>query len=199
MSERITAGKVFDPPVDAAEVPPRSSAACPIGPRNFGQIYDQHFAFVWRSLRALGLRGATLDDAAQDVFLAVHRRLPEFEGRSSLRTWIFAIVENVALNHRRSAQRKQAPLTALDGAHPSADPGPQERAQDRQVAEFVQAFLEALPSEQRVLFILVFMEQTPAPEVATTLGIPLNTVYSRIRAVKRAFREAAAAYERSSP
>jgi RNA polymerase sigma-70 factor (ECF subfamily) len=143
--------------------------------------------------------GPSRDDAAQDVFLVVHRRLGEFQGRSSLRTWIFAIVEHVAFNHRRADRRKRAPLVRLDEAQSSDEPGPFERAQHREIAEFLEHFLDGLRAEQRLLFVLVLVEQMSAPEVAEVLGIALNTAYTRIRAVKQAFRKAAAARQERKP
>jgi RNA polymerase sigma-70 factor, ECF subfamily len=165
----------------------------------FERIYQEQFPFVWRSLGALGVTGPSRDDAAQDVFLVVHRRLGEFQGRSSLRTWIFAIVEHVAYNHRRADRRKRSPLTSLDEAQQSEEPGPFERAQDREIAEFLQHFLDGLRAEQRLLFVLVLVEQMSAPEVAEVLGIPLNTAYTRIRAIKQSFRKAAAARQERKP
>ena len=165
----------------------------------FERIYQEQLPFVWRSLAALGVTGPSRDDAAQDVFLVVHRRLGEFQGRSSLRTWIFAIVEHVAFNHRRADRRKRAPLVRLDEAQSSDEPGPFERAQDREIAEFLEHFLDGLRAEQRLLFVLVLVEQMSAPEVAEVLGIALNTAYTRIRAVKQAFRKAAAARQERKP
>ncbi len=165
----------------------------------FERIYQEQFPFVWRSLGALGVTGPTRDDAAQDVFLVVHRRLGQFEGRSSLRTWIFAIVEHVAFNHRRSDRRKRSPLTSLDEAQQSNDRDPCERAQDREIAEFLEHFLDGLRAEQRILFVLVMVEQMSGPDVAEALGIPLNTAYTRIRAIKQAFRKATAAYQERRP
>src|SRR6185436_2589400 len=72
---------------------------------SFEEIYEEHLAFVWRSLRRLGVREAGLDDAVQEVFLVAYRRLPAFEGRSSLKTWMFGIVLRVARTFRRTAQR----------------------------------------------------------------------------------------------
>ncbi|MBN1611774.1 MAG: sigma-70 family RNA polymerase sigma factor [Polyangiaceae bacterium] len=165
----------------------------------FERIYQEQFPFVWRSLGALGVTGPGRDDAAQDVFLVVYRRLGEFQGRSSLRTWIFAIVEHVAFNHRRADRRKRSPLTRLDEAQSSDEPDPFERAQDREIAEFLEHFLNGLRAEQRLLFVFVLVEQMSAPEVAEVLGIPLNTAYTRIRAIKQAFRKAAAARQEPMP
>src|SRR5690349_4809553 len=73
----------------------------------FAALYESEFAYVWRNLRRLGVSDAQLDDAAQDVFLVVYRRLGEFEARSTLRTWIFGIVLRVASTYRRTAQRRR--------------------------------------------------------------------------------------------
>jgi RNA polymerase sigma-70 factor (ECF subfamily) len=165
----------------------------------FDRVYADNFPFVWRTLRALGVGSTALDDAAQDVFLVVHRRLPEFDGRASLRTWIFAITERVAFNFRRSSRRKQAPLTGLDESQSCEAPGPFERAQDREVSEFLDEFLQSLRDELRIVFVLSLVEQMPAPEIAAALDIPLNTAYTRIRTVKLAFRKAAAARQEPTP
>ena len=87
-------------------------------------IYEREFAFVWRAVRGLGLEGAAVDDAVQDVFLVVHRRLSTFEQRSALRTWLYGIVRHVVLDHRRRWRRKEAhaPLPPrLESEHPSPD------------------------------------------------------------------------------
>src|SRR6186713_2887600 len=75
----------------------------PSSPPAFAEVYESCAKLVWRNLRRLGVPEAALEDAAQDVFLVVHRRLSEFEGRSTLRTWIFGIVLRVAARHRRKA------------------------------------------------------------------------------------------------
>src|SRR5207237_991026 len=79
---------------------------------SFAAVYDEHFDFVWRSARRLGVPEASLDDVAQDVFVTVYRRLPEFEGRSQLKTWIFGILRHTISDLRRGQRRK--PTSALD-------------------------------------------------------------------------------------
>src|SRR5262245_45104727 len=73
---------------------------------DFHAIYADHFAFVWRSTRRLGVSEACVEDIVQDIFLTVYRRLPSFEGRSSLKTWLFGIVLGIVRNHRRGLKRK---------------------------------------------------------------------------------------------
>jgi RNA polymerase sigma-70 factor (ECF subfamily) len=175
------------------------AAPRPAVPHDFARVYEENFAFVWRSLRSLGLRDEALDDAVQDVFLVVHRRLSEFEGRSSLKTWLFAIVERVAFNHRRAHHRKDARVAPLDDEKPSDAPDPFDRATESEAARFTEHFLDTLDPGKRVVFALALIEGMPVSDVADALGIPLNTVYSRIRAVRKAFQSAAALYQRQKP
>src|SRR5512146_2625141 len=83
----------------AIETPERASIP------SFDEVYAAHFAFVWRVLRTFGVTEPALEAAAQDVFVVVHRRLPEFEGRSAVTTWLFAIARRVACAHRRRGGR----------------------------------------------------------------------------------------------
>lgn len=153
----------------------------------FDDIYNRNFSFVWRCLRGLGVPASALDDAAQDVFLVVHRQLAGFRGESSPRTWLFGIARNVAANHQRRARRKQARLEPLveEPAHPA--PGPHEQAEDAQAAAFVERFLAGLDGKKRELFVLAVLEEMTMPEVAAALSIPLNTAYTRLRRVRAAF------------
>ena len=67
------------------------------------QIFDEHARYIWRTLRHLGIPEADAPDLCQEVFVTVHRRLASFEGRSSLRTWLYGICIRVASEHRRYA------------------------------------------------------------------------------------------------
>lgn len=161
---------------------------------SFEEVYDRHFGFVWRNLRRLGVPEASLDDAAQDVFVTIHRRLGEFEGRSALTTWIFAIVLGTARNHRRSHKRRSP---ERDGAAPDeleAAPhgSPERRAERAEAMRLVALLLDELDEEKREVFVLAELEQLSAPEIASLLGLNVNTVYARIRAAQKAFEAALA-------
>ncbi len=159
-------------------------------PATFDQVYSEGFGFVFRVLRTLGVRPDRLEDAAQDVFTVVHRRLGEFEGRSSVRTWLFGIAQRVASDYRRSDRRKSSRLEPLIADVPSEQSSPQARLEAQHAAHFVDEFLKTLSSQKREVFALAFMEEMPPGEVAQALGIPLNTVYSRIRTVRGELRTA---------
>ena len=159
------------------------------GQANFRALYDAYFSFVWRCLRGLGVREPQLDDAVQEVFMVVHRRLPEFRGDSSVRTWIYAILRGTAANYRRGQRRKGSGVP-LDVRLPDHGPGPEQRLQHRQQAFFVERFVAGLSDERRDVFVLALLDQLTIPEVAETLGIPLNTAYTRLRAVRLEFQKA---------
>jgi RNA polymerase sigma-70 factor (ECF subfamily) len=153
-------------------------------PLDFRAFYAAHFAFVWRCLGLLGVAASGLDDAAQEVFVAAHRRLPDFRGESSHRTWLYGIVRN---NARRSQLRK-ANHDALKGDEPSAQPDAYDRVKAREAVDALRAFLSNLEEKKRDLFVLAVIEQLTIPEVAASLGIPLNTAYARLRALKIEFQ-----------
>jgi RNA polymerase sigma-70 factor (ECF subfamily) len=157
-------------------------------PREFADVFRQHFDFVWRTMRSLGVTEAAVDDAVQEVFICVHRRLPEFEGRSTLKTWIYSIAYHTAQNYRRSARRREA--AELDLELPSRDPGPGEHAAGAQASRFVLEFLDKIPRERRDVFVLCVLEELSAPDVAEILQVKLNTVYSRLRLARADFRAA---------
>lgn len=159
----------------------------------FDDVYDQHFEFVWRTLRRLGVPEADLPDVAQEVFLVVHRRLADFVERAKVTTWLFRIAVRAARDRRRSASVRreialEEPLQAAVDA--SADPSRDlERADDRALLE--QA-LAALDEEQREVFAAFELEGMTGDAIAAALELPLGTVYSRLRLGRARFRQSLA-------
>ena len=182
------------PSVDGETAPlNRGGKRVPALQTSFAEIYEEYFAFVWRSLRALGVSQSSLDDASQDVFVVVHRRLADFEGRSSLKTWLFGIACRVAANHRRSRQRTSH--DELSSELVSDDPDPHRQAQQSEAARFVQVFLGTLSEAARAAFTACVLEQMTVPEAAEALGVNVNTMYTRVRAVRAQFAAAIEAAE----
>src|SRR5512145_1582102 len=145
---------------------------------SFDETYERYFDFVWRSLRRLGVPHSALDDATQEVFLVVHRRLQEFAGRSSLKTWLFGITWNVALRvlHSRAiAERGRVASTDIECETCDADT-PQEQIAKREAIRLLYEILEQLGPEQRSVFVMAELEELTAPEIAELTGTPLNTV-----------------------
>lgn len=174
-------------PAGCREVEPsRDPAIAPRPSVGFEQVYAQHYAAVWRCLRALGVPAEHLDDAAQDVFLVVYRRLPTFDHAAPVRRWILGIARHVALKvHER--RRRPVPRLALVQLEQPQPPAPEEVLARRDAAAEVERFLDTLDPEQRAVFVLAQLEGLPVPELAELLGIKLNTAYSRLRLARRRF------------
>lgn len=177
----------------ANTVDPAVSVTRPV----FPELYDDHIALVWRALRRLGVAEASLEDAAQEVFVVAHRKLASFEGKSSVSTWLYGISVMVARNFRRSVRRHaEAPLEPRHEEALTSAP-PDEAAESGQASRIVERLLESLSEEKREVFVLAELEELSGPEIATTLGLNLNTVYARLRAARQAFDEAALRFRKA--
>lgn len=163
-------------------------------PEALARIYEQHFDFVWRNARRLGVPEANADDVAQDVFMIVQRRIAHFDGRASMQAWIFGILIRVVRDHRRSFRRKAArhvPLEQATAATSAVEPGPSpvEVAERAEHVRVLERLLAALDEEKRTLLILSELEEWTLREIAELFESNTNTIHSRLRAAKKAFQE----------
>ncbi len=124
-----------------------------------------------------------------EVFLVVHRRLADYDGRVAMTTWLYHQTRGVVSNHRRSRRREARRLQLVD-PRPSAAPDPEAHTRRGQAAAFVRQFLAELDPDKREIFELCEVEGLAMPEVAELLGIKLNTAYSRLRAARQLFQRA---------
>ncbi|MDF3070375.1 MAG: polymerase sigma factor RpoE [Polyangiaceae bacterium] len=165
---------------------------------NLRTVFDEHARYVIRTLRHFGVKEADVEDVAQEVFVTVHRKLPEFEGRSKLRTWLYSICLRVASDYRRRAyvvrERPTSSPPVDDGERSGAEPDAtlESRA-------FVQKLLEALDDDKRAVLVLYEIEGLTMREVAEVIGCPLQTAYSRLHAARDLLREAWQQSEKDSP
>jgi RNA polymerase sigma-70 factor (ECF subfamily) len=173
-----------------APLPPRASRETSRETKraSFSQVYDEFFDFVWRSLRRLGVPPPMLDDAVQEVFLVVHRRLPEFEHRSTLKTWLFGIAFNVSQHAMRSVARQS--IDRFPKPEILEAPSPQEQMMRAEAVSLLYRVLNELATDRRTAFVMAELEQMTAPEIAEATGWELNTVYSRLRLARRDFEVA---------
>jgi RNA polymerase sigma-70 factor, ECF subfamily len=162
----------------------------------FDEVYASEFAFVWRNLRRLGVEEATLRDAAQDVFVVVHRRLGDFEGRAPLRSWIYSIVTRIARQYRRTRVRKE--LRDVEDPERVPDSSlltPEDSAARGQALRLLVSLLDTLDDDKRDALVLCDLEGMTVPEVAAAVGSNVNTVYSRVRAARQQLRELLARHD----
>jgi len=162
----------------------------------FREVYDAHFRFVWRSLRRLGLREQEAEDALQEVFVVVHRKLGEFEGRSKITTWLFSICMRVAKDAKNRAHvRRHVPDADVGERPDDATKDPAAQAELRERAAILEEILESMPIEQRAVFSLYELEGMRGEDIAELCDVPLGTVYSRLRLAREHFQRAVARLE----
>ena len=168
-------------------------------PADFDALYETHVDSVWRLLQRFGVPEASLDDATQEVFVVAFRRLPEFRGQSSLKTWLLGIAVRIAKDVRRQRARKGG-LEPLDQQrHLAAVGQPDETAMQRQALAQALALLDQLDEDQRTVLVLADFEELTAPEIAQATGVNLNTIYTRLRAARLRFNALLEAHQKDTP
>ena len=147
------------------------------------QIFDEHARYIWRTLRHLGIPEADTPDLCQEVFVIVHRRLSSFEGRSSLRTWLYGICLRVASEHRRRPHvRKETALSEPPNSSQEQNAvAPDATLEQRNAVEHL---LSVLDEDKRQVIVLYEIEGFSMKEVAEILQCPLQTAYSRLHAAR---------------
>lgn len=124
--------------------------------------------------------------------MVVYRRLSDFEGRSDIETWLFGIALNVQRNLRRSDRRRE-PLQPLTDDLVSRLADPALESEGQEAWRLVQEFLSTLDDTRRTIFAACLLEGLSAPEGAQITGLDVETIYNRIRALRRSFQRWAAA------
>jgi len=157
------------------------------------QIFDDEAAFVWRTLRYMGVAPSDLQDVCQEVFLVAHRRLGDFEGRSSIKTWLYQICLRAAAGYRRRAHMRHERVMA-DPPEQATPNTPSEALDEHVARELLRQILEGLDPVKREVFVLYEIEERPMSEIAEVIGCPLRTAYSRLETARK---ELMKAWERS--
>ena len=158
-------------------------------PPAFDDVFSEHARYVGRTLRYLGIAEAELEDACQEVFIAVHRRLAEFDPAGSVRAWLRQICIHVAQNQRRTRRRRREEGGAdmIEVESPATQHDAAERSEMR---ERLLALLARLDEQQRAVFVLYEIERMSMAEVAAALSCPVQTAYSRLHAARARLEEA---------
>jgi RNA polymerase sigma-70 factor, ECF subfamily len=162
-----------------------------------GQLVREHFEFVWRLLRRLGLSSDESDDLAQQVFMTATRKLDQIAGGSE-RTFLYGIALRVAANARRSKRRRREhPDEKLD----AADQGlrPDEQAELARAWGLLDELLGQLPGPLRRALVLAEIEELEVAQIAALESIPVGTAASRLRRARAAFRELVRAADERNP
>lgn len=149
-------------------------------PLDFGEVYRAFFDHVCRWTRALGGPEAERDDLVQDVFLIVHRRLPDFDGKN-VAGWLYQITRHRVRDFRRLHWfRLFLSSSPADGTLVSSVGGPESELDEKQQSAILSRLLSKLPEAQCAAFVLFEIEGYSGEEIARLEGIPINTVWARI-------------------
>jgi RNA polymerase sigma-70 factor (ECF subfamily) len=173
----------------AAATPPSLEREAP----EFERVFREFAPYVLRVLPRLGVAQRDLDDVAQEVFWAVHRGLPGFEGRSTVKTWLYGICIRICANYRARAHRRHEQLVAqpdevLD-THTAVH-----ALESRRALAALDAVLAALPDLQRAVFVLHEVEALAVSEIAQVFECSKFTIYARLYAARRTVQNRMAEY-----
>lgn len=147
-------------------------------------IWQSYASELRRFLRRKGFDESTIDDLLQDVFLKIHVGLPTLNDGRKVRSWVYRITHNVALDYLRAIK----PSTVLPEALPLPEPDPvhQTRAS---LSVCLLRQVERLPEPYRGAVILADLQNTPQHEVAQKYGVSLSGAKSRIQRGRERLRK----------
>lgn len=156
----------------------------------FRAIFEAELSYVLHTLCRLGVRRADLEDLAHEVFVTVHRLLPEYDPARPLRPWLFGIAFRVASDYRRRARFSREVPREQEREVASEAPGADDQMAAEQARRLVIEALQELDLDRRAVVVMHDIDGAPVPEIADALSIPLNTAYSRLRLGRAQLRAA---------
>ncbi len=148
-------------------------------PPDLSRVYEQHLQYVWRLLTRFGVPSRDREDVAHDTFVVVHRKLSTFDPSRPLKPWLAGITFRVAVAYKRRKMQSEVPSELPDIQHPD------QAGKSTELRQQAQRLLEQIPIERRAVFVLHELEGLTAPEISDAIGVPLNTVYSRLRLARK--------------
>jgi len=163
----------------------------PVVVPSFQELCTGYFDFVWKCARAFGSRSDEIDDVVQDVFLVVQRRHTELRDAQLAGSWIYSITRRVVSSYRRRHRERDARAAPDVDSLKSPEQSPFAAAERNLEVRVLSALLDAMDESKREVFVLAEILEMTGREIAETIGVPMNTVYSRLRAAREEFDMAA--------
>lgn len=152
------------------------------------ELLRQHYARVWRTLRQIGVDEAGADDAAQEVFIVLSRRLADIR-EGSERSFLLSTAVRVAANHRRAGRVRHEVVDeqAVEKEH-DPEPNVEQLLDQKRMRRALDQLVEAWPDEIRTAFVLFELEGLSVPEIAELTDTKQGTVASRLRRARELFQ-----------
>jgi RNA polymerase sigma-70 factor (ECF subfamily) len=172
----------------------------------FRRVFEEEYDYVYHSLRRLGVHTRDLEDVVHDVFVEVYKSFGRYDRARPIKPWLFAFAFRFASTYRRLARHRVA--LGGDDEAVAGDAPADETMEKKDAARILEGALATMSVELRGVFVLYEIDEAPIKEIASSLGIPVNTAYSRLRLARAAFEsyvaearasEAAAIGEGGSP
>ena len=152
-------------------------------------IYAEHAAFLARVLVRLVGDGPHVDDLLQETFLVAYRKRDTFDGSAAVRTWLYGIAARLAMRHRRGVGRFLRALGVFAEQPEKVAPDPSTDLERARARALVRAVLDQLPFKQREVVVLYELEELDGAQIAELLGIPVNTVWTRLHHGRKKLEE----------
>lgn len=162
----------------------------------FEALYRDHFGLVWSTITRAGVAPGAREDAMQEVWLTVHRRMPSYDATASAANWIAGIARHVVWRQLRATIRARRKIAALDRVAPD---GLDDPIVSRERMRGIEGVLATLDPGQRDALVAVDIFGSTGPEAAQQLGLPLNTLYSRLRIARARVHAGLDALEQQPP
>jgi len=159
-------------------------------PSEFGELYTEHSrAIYYLSLRFLG-DPQKAEDATHDVFLKAFRKMEQFRGESSWRTWLYRITINHCRNLQQAWHERHMFTNADEALWENAaarTDSPLRVLETKELGQRIQKTLDALTEEYRLLLLLVADEELSYDEVASLTNQTADAVRGKLHRARKAF------------
>jgi RNA polymerase sigma-70 factor, ECF subfamily len=164
-------------------------------PTAFQELVERHRSMVYRVAYQFAGNHHDAEDIAQEVFIKVYRSLDRFRQDAQLSSWMYRIVMNACIDHRR----RQSPAGAAPFGEeaeqrllnaPEEAPGPEERAYAGELGAVLETEIARLPHGQRIVFIMRHHQGLKLTEIADALGLAEGTVKRQLHAAVHRLRQA---------
>jgi len=148
----------------------------------FEHVMRRHNRRLFRAVRSILREDAEIEDVIQEAYVSAYAHLADFSGRARFSTWLTRIAVHEAfarLRKRRRLEQLDGPSTEEEEAV-TAEPSPEQRASDGELRVLLEEVVDGLPEAFRTVFVLRAVEQLSVAETAEVLGIPEDTVKTRL-------------------